>query len=145
MKNDLLIVWFNHFLNSNVEFCLMFSSFLGNVVSRKNAFEIYWPLACANSRNVSTKNPRLSFGNQSTSQIDLCSTVPPVMSARLWNLPKNQHAQRKFFLKQFYDELWFVKNCQNCTFKVNFLCQKSTKKIQKKKSFKNINLGDQFL
>ena len=30
------------------------------------------------------------------------------------------------FLKQFYVELWFVKKCQNCTFKVNFLCQKST-------------------
>ena len=39
----------------------------------KNAFEIYWPLACANPRNVSTKSPRLPFGNQSTSQIDLCS------------------------------------------------------------------------
>ena len=32
--------------------------------------------------------------------------------------------------------------CQNCTFKVNFLCQKSTEIFQKKNSFKNINLGE---
>jgi hypothetical protein len=54
------------------------------------------------------------------------------MSVRLWNfkdggsenarfLPKNRHAERKSF-----DELWFVKKCQNLTFKVNFLCQKLT-------------------
>ena len=36
-----------------------------------------------------------------------------------------------FFLKQSYDELWFVKKCQNRTFKVNFLCQKSTEFFQK--------------
>merc|ERR1712008_131028 len=38
----------------------------------------------------------------------------------------------------------FVKKCQNHTFKVNFLCRKSTEFFQKKKSFKNINLGDNF-
>ena len=31
----------------------------------------------------------------------------------------------KDFFKQSYDELWFVKKCQNRTSKVNFLCQKS--------------------
>ena len=36
---------------------------------------------------------------------------------------------KKIVLKQSCDELWFLKKCQNCTFKVNFLCQKSTKKI----------------
>ena len=35
------------------------------------------------------------------------------------------------------DELWFVKKCQNRTFKVNFQFQKSN---NLKKSFKNINL-----
>ena len=35
--------------------------------------------------------------------------------------------------------------CQNCTFKVNFLCQKSTEFFQKKISSKIINLGDHFL
>jgi len=30
------------------------------------------------------------------------------------------------------DELWFIKKCQNCTFKVNFQCQKSTEFSQKK-------------
>ena len=28
------------------------------------------------------------------------------------------------FFKQSCKELWFVKNCRNCTFNVNFLCQK---------------------
>ena len=48
------------------------------------------------------------------------------------------------FLEQSYDELWFVKKCRNRTFKVNFLCQKSTEFFQEKTSFKNINLEDQF-
>ena len=37
-----------------------------------------------------------------------------------------------------------LKKCQNCKFKVNFLCQKSTQ-FFKKKSSKNINLGEHFL
>ena len=44
-----------------------------------------------------------------------------------------------------YGEHQFVKQCQNCTFKVNFLCQKSTEFFRKKKLFKIINLGDHFL
>ena len=66
-----------------------------------------------------------------------------LVSVRLWNfkdggsyntrfLPKNKNAQRIFFLKQIYNELLFAKKCQNCTFKVNFLCLKSTKFFQKK-------------
>ena len=47
--------------------------------------------------------------------------------------------------KKSVDELWFVKKCQNRTFKFNFRCQKSTELFQKKISFKNINLGDHFL
>ena len=39
---------------------------------------------------------------------------------------------KRIFFKQSYDELWLVKKCQNLTFKVNFLCQKLTKKFQKK-------------
>ena len=38
------------------------------------------------------------------------------------------------------NELQFVKKWQNFTFKVNFLCQKTTGFF----SFKNINLGDNF-
>ena len=45
-----------------------------------------------------------------------------------------------FFFKS-YDELWFI----NHTFKVNFLCQKSTEFFKNENSFKNINLGDHFL
>ena len=50
---------------------------------------------------------------------------------------------RGFFFKSF-DELRFIKKCQNHTFKVNFRCQKSNKFFQKK-SFKNINLRDHIL
>ena len=42
---------------------------------------------------------------------------------------KNQHTQRIFF--KSVDELWFIKKYQNCTFKVNFRCQKSTEFFQK--------------
>ena len=49
------------------------------------------------------------------------------------------------FLKQSCDELWFVKKCQNRSFKVNLLGQKLTDFFQKKNTFKNINLGDHFL
>ena len=44
-----------------------------------------------------------------------------------------------------YGEHRFVKKCRNCTFKVNFLCQKPTEFFQKKFSSKNINLGEHFL
>ena len=39
---------------------------------------------------------------------------------------------KEIVLKQSCDELGFVKKCQNCTFKVNFLCQKSMEIFQKK-------------
>ena len=42
----------------------------------------------------------------------------------------NMH--KGIFFKQSYNELWFVKKCQNCTFKVNFPCQKLTEFFQKK-------------
>ena len=50
-----------------------------------------------------------------------------------------------YFLKQSYNELWFVKKCQNRTFKVNFGCQKVVEFFQKKNLSKNINLGDHYL
>ena len=54
---------------------------------------------------------------------------------RWWVLKCKLFAQestcsKEILLKQSYDELWFVKKCQNCTFKVNFLCQKSTEFFQ---------------
>jgi len=38
-------------------------------------------------------------------------------------------------LKQSCDELWFVRKCHSYTFKVNFLCQKSTEEFQFKRPF----------
>ena len=49
-----------------------------------------------------------------------------------------------FFFSKLVNELQFVKKYQNLTFKVNFVRQKSTNFFQKN-SFKNINLGDNFL
>ena len=37
-----------------------------------------------------------------------------------------------FFFFKSCDDLRFVKKCRNCTFRVNFLCQKSTEFFQKK-------------
>ena len=48
----------------------------------------------------------------------------------------------EFLFKRSSDELQFVKKCQNCTFKVNFRCQKSINVFQKKCLSTNINLGD---
>ena len=60
-------------------------------------------------------------------------------------MAKNQHTQRILFFSKSVDELQFVKKCENYIFKVNFGCQKSTEFLQKQNSFKNIDLGDQFL
>ena len=37
---------------------------------------------------------------------------------------------KDLFFKESVDELWLIKKCQNCTFKVNFWCQKSTEFFQ---------------
>ena len=47
--------------------------------------------------------------------------------------------------KKSFDELRFVKKCQNRTFKVNFECQKLIEFFQKKFLSKNINLGNHYL
>ena len=38
---------------------------------------------------------------------------------------KESTYSKEIVSKQSCNELWFVKKCWNCTFKVNFLCQKS--------------------
>ena len=68
---------------------------------------------------------------------------------RWWVLKCNSFFQestcsKEIFLKQSCNKLWFVKKCRNCSFKVNFLCQKLTEFLQKN-LFKNINLGHHFL
>ena len=55
-----------------------------------------------------------------------------------WVLRSNFFGQestysKEFSLKKSVDELLFIKKCQNCTFKVNFWYQKSTKVFQKEK------------
>ena len=61
-----------------------------------------------------------------------------IMSDRLWSfkgggsykarfLAKNQQTQGKFFSKNPS-----IKKCQNCTFKINFQCQKSPEFSQNK-------------
>ena len=39
---------------------------------------------------------------------------------------------KEIFFTKSVDELWLIKKCQNCTFKVNFLCQRSAEFFQKK-------------
>ena len=60
-----------------------------------------------------------------------------VISVWSWNfkdgkakfLAKNQN---EIVFQKSFDELMFIKKCQNCTFKVNFQCQKSIEFFQKK-------------
>ena len=60
-------------------------------------------------------------------------------------LAKNQ-LQSNEITKFCFSIRWqLVKKCQFWTFKVNFLCQKSSESFQKKDSMKNINLGAPFL
>ena len=51
---------------------------------------------------------------------------------RWWVLKTKIFVQESRFFFKSIDELWFIKKCQNCTFKVNFRCQKSTEFFQKK-------------
>ena len=58
-----------------------------------------------------------------------------VESKRWWVLKYNIFAQESTCTKEIVWEYWehqFVKKCQNRTFKVNFLCQKSMDFFQKK-------------
>ena len=66
---------------------------------------------------------------------------------RWWVLKSKNFSQeptyilKEIFFKKTFDELRFVKKCQNRTFKANFGCQKLVRYFQKR-SAKNINLGD---
>ena len=59
---------------------------------------------------------------------------------RWWVLKSKILGQESTYSKDFFfrsvDELWFIKKCENCTFKVNFQCQKSTDFFQKKLRFR---------
>jgi hypothetical protein len=90
----------------------------------------------------------------------MCLQVSSVVEFwRWWVLKCKIFAQesihsKEIFSKQFCNELWFVKKCRNCTFKVNFLLTFSTEFFQKKvieeyqfrrpffekKNFSNFNL-----
>ena len=65
--------------------------------------------------------------------IDISSVVE---FQRWWVLKSKILGQESTYSKDFFsksvDESWFIKKCQNCTFKVNFRCQKSTDFFQKK-------------
>ena len=54
-----------------------------------------------------------------------------VIKIKLFGQESTQ-SRGSFLKKKSFDELQFVKKCQNCIFKVNFQCQKSTEFIQKK-------------
>ena len=98
-----------------------------------------WPKTIYNSQIYSTLFESMTFSINISSVVEF---------QRWWVLKSKSFTQestcsKEIVLKQSCDELWFVKKCRNCTFKVNFLCQKSTDVVQKK-SFKNIILGYHF-
>ena len=64
-----------------------------------------------------------------------------VLKSKVFHLSSSE--ETVLFCK--YNELQFVKKCQNHTFKVYLLCQKSMDVFLIFFSFQNINLGDHFL
>ena len=65
-----------------------------------------------------------------------CNISSVVEFQTWWVLKSKIFGQESTYSKDFFfksvDELQFVKKCQNCTFKVNIQCQKSTEFSQKK-------------
>ena len=79
------------------------------------------------------KDHRTKF-NQNVSLSTNISSVGEFQ--RWWVLKSKIFGQESTYTKDLFfksvDELQFIKKCQNRTFKVNFLCQKSTEFFQKK-------------
>merc|ERR1712051_874940 len=70
----------------------------------------------------------------------------PVISVRSWNFKDGGSLKASFLAKnQYATKKKSLKKSHNCTFKVNFGCQKLIKFFQKKILSKNINLGDHYL
>ena len=103
-------------------------------------------------------NKNLSFINDCNQEdqitniwLDLGLNISSVVEIqRWWVLKSKVFGQESTSSKEIvvfyeYNELRFVKKCQNCTFKVDFLCQKSTESFWIFFSLMNINLGDHFL
>ena len=69
---------------------------------------------------------------------DMHNNISSVVEFQRWWVLKSKifsqesTYSREIFFKKSVDEFWFIKKCQNCTFKVNFQCQKSTEFSQKK-------------
>ena len=87
---------FDYFLDSRAELCLIFRSFLGNGVSRKIDFEIYWPLPKKNqvqatAAKVVTIQKRVNHPQKK----DQILIVPQAKNHLLKTNQKNQRNQKK--------------------------------------------------
>ena len=80
--------------------------------------------------NFFIKDPTCQFG---------CGILK-MMGPKMQDICPRINMLKGFFLKQSCNELWFVKKCQNCTFKVNFLCQNQQNFFQKKKNHLRISI-----
>ena len=56
-----------------------------------------------------------------------------MVGPKMQDFAQESTCSKEIILKQSYNDLWFFKKCQNCTFKVYFPSQKSTGFFQKKK------------
>ena len=94
-------------------------------------------------RSVTFCNPeKWTFKNKIFANFDEAAKLWPNISLvvefkRWWVLKSKIFGQestysRENLFKKSVAKLWFIKMCQNCTFKVNFQCQKSTEFSQKK-------------
>ena len=95
-----------------------------------------WPLKCSSK---SLQIHRLIEALVLRSNNFKCSSI--VEFSRWWVLKCKIFAQESICSKEsFLKQLWFIKICQNLTFKVNFLCQKSTEFFQIKKKHLRISI-----
>ena len=117
------------------------------------------PLRVKRLKNQSSKKPREKERKVSLWKVMLeeisCLRVGNLMSVRLWNfkdggcknarfLPKNRHPHRKLFENNPTMNYGSSKSAKIVLSKSIFYI-KNRRKFFKKKSFKNINLGDHFL
>ena len=83
------------------------------------------------------KFPAFRVLNSATVKWDACNISSVMEFQRWWWVLKSKvfgqelTYSKQVFLKSF-NELQFIKKCQNCTFEVNIRCQKSVKFFQKK-------------
>ena len=128
-KSSKIFVWskalfINVHFNVGLPVCLIISQSQNNAKKEVTTMLLYhatWNLYCKH----------FAFGLHFFIWMRISNNVSSVVEFhRWWVLINKIFGQESTYSKEFFfksvNELRFVKKCQNCTFKVNFQCQKLT-------------------